>query len=289
MIDYFFDLGLFTCSLLEVIDAMYEGVQNLVIPIHEAENRWRKKERESLELHDDNRAYCWLTQEDVIRHLLNSISVFSPTPLTPINTLGLIDTKNLFGLYSDDPASSALELLATSIVHQSSIAVVDDQGKFIGEISPFRLNSCDEAVAPAMMTLSVGDLLAYIDCGGPTEELVQVVKERLVEQNLVEALELLGEEIGLPSWLSSSSSNSSEEEFGSSRKNWKLAGYSSRVVRRSEAIVCYPWSSLMAVMIQALAHRVSYVWVASEDGTLIGIVTFHAMLKIFREQLKSMS
>ncbi|XP_058750777.1 CBS domain-containing protein CBSX5-like [Vicia villosa] len=271
-------------SLLEAIDAMDKGVQNVVIPIPE-EKRWKKKENQTLDsdiLHNDNRAYCWLSQEDVMRYLLNSIRVFSPSPATDsILTLGIIDTENLFVLYYNDPASSALELLTAAIVHQSSVAVVNPQGKLIGEISPFMLNSFDEAVAPALATLSVGDVLTYIDCGGPPEDLVQLVKERLYEQNYSAAVELLGEETTLPSWPSFSSTSSEEDTC----KNWKLGGYSSRVVRRSEAIFCYPWSSLVAVMIQALAHRVSYVWVVQEDGTLTGIVTFQGMLKIFREHL----
>lgn len=41
----------------------------------------------------------------------------------------------------------------------------------------------------------------------------------------------------------------------------------------------------MAVMIQAIAHRVSYVWVIDEDGCLIGMVTFVDILKLFREFL----
>ncbi|XP_061375583.1 CBS domain-containing protein CBSX5-like [Gastrolobium bilobum] len=273
-------------SLLEAIDALYEGVQNLVIPIQNQSSS-KKRVVESLDsmFCNKNRTFCWLTQEDVIRYLLNSIGVFSPTPASSINTLGVIDTQNLLVVNYDDPASSALELLAVSLIRQSSVAIVDPQGKFVGEISPFMLNSCDEAIVPAFATLSAGDLMAYIDCSGPPEDLVQLVKERLEEKNLGAALELLGDETGLSSW-SSFSSTSSDEEFCSG-KNWKLGGYSARVVRRSEAIVCYPWSSLVAVMIQALSHRVSYVWVVEEDGTLTGIVTFESMLKIFREHLKS--
>lgn len=56
----------------------------------------------------------------------------------------------------------------------------------------------------------------------------------------------------------------------------------------TDAIVCFPWSSLVAVMIQALSHRVNYVWVVEDDGTLVGIVTFAGMMKVFRERLKSM-
>ncbi|KAK7327904.1 hypothetical protein VNO77_21997 [Canavalia gladiata] len=278
-------------SLLEAIDVMHEGVQNLVIPIQN-----KKCSRDSVldclespnVLHNNSNTYCWLTQEDVIRYLINSIGVFSPTPASSINTLGLIDKQNILAVCYDDPASSALDLLALSLFHQSSVAIVDSQGKFVGEISPCTLNSCDETVVPAMATLSAGDFMAYIDCGGPPEDLVQLVKERLEEQNLTAALELLGEETGLSSWSSFSSTSSSDEDLCSSGKNWKLGGYSARVLRRSEAIVCYPRSSLVAVMIQALAHRVSYVWVVEEDGALTGIVTFDGMLTVFREHLKSM-
>ncbi|CAJ1961640.1 unnamed protein product [Sphenostylis stenocarpa] len=268
-----------TASLLEAIEVMHEGVQNLVIPI---KNQLECYDANTLH-HNNNATYCWLTQEDVFRYLLNSIGVFSPTPANPINTLGIIDTQNLFAVCYDDPASTTLDLLALSLVYQSSVAIVDPNGKFVGEISPYMLNSCDETVVPAMVTLSAGDFTSYIDCGGPPEDLVQLVKERVQEHNLTE---LLHDETGLCSWSSFSSSCSSDEE--SSGKNWKLGGHSGRVGRRSEAIVCYRWSSLVAVMIQALAHRVSYVWVVEEDGTLTGIVTFQGMLKVFRDHLKSM-
>ena len=65
--------------------------------------------------------------------------------------------------------------------------------------------------------------------------------------------------------------------------------YSARMVRRAEAIVCHPKSSLVAVMIQAIAHRVNYVWVIEDDCSLVGIVTFCEMLKVFREHLGSMA
>lgn len=168
------------------------------------------------------------------------------------------------------------------------MAVVDGEGRLIGEISPFTLNSCDEIVAAAIATLSAGDLMAYIDCGDPPEDLVQLVKDRLEERNYGALLEFMEED----STISSSSSmwsSSSDEEFGYG-KSGRLGGNSARLVRRSsEAIVCYPWSSLVAVMIQALAHRLSYVWVVEEDGTLTGVVTFAEMLKVFRERLNSMA
>lgn len=128
--------------------------------------------------------------------------------------------------------------------------------------------------------------MAYIDCGGPPEDLVQLVKDRLEAQNLEAALELMEEESTITS-LSLCSSSSDEESSGSGRSSKSGGSYSARLVRRSEAIVCYPWSSLVAVMVQALAHRVSYVWVVEEDGSLSGIVTFASMLKVFRERFNS--
>lgn len=167
------------------------------------------------------------------------------------------------------------------------MAVVDEDGKLIGEISPFTLNSCDETLAAAIATLSAGDLMAYIDCGDPPEDLVQLVKDRLEERNYGALLEFM-EEDSMISSASSLCSSSSDEEFGLG-KSGRLGGNVARVVRSSEAIVCYPWSSLVAVMIQALAHRLSYVWVVEEDGTLSGIVTFSEMLKVFRERFNSMA
>lgn len=277
-------------SLVEAIDLMLEGAQNLVIPIQSRRNTTGS--RKKLLLHNkpssnstlhNNREYCWLAQEDLIRYLLNFIGLFNPTPINPINTLNVIETENILAIQYDSPALAALPLISLSLINHTSVAIVDADGKLIGEISPFTLNSCDETVSAAIATLSAGDLMAYIDCGGPPEELVQIVKDRLEERNLGAFLELMEEESIITS--------SSDDEFGGSGshgRSGRLGGYSARLGRRSEAIVCYPWSSLVAVMIQALAHRVSYVWVVEEDGSLAGIVTFVGMLKVFRERMKSM-
>ncbi|XVF40527.1 hypothetical protein PTKIN_Ptkin01aG0120700 [Pterospermum kingtungense] len=268
-------------SLVEATDLILEGAQNLVIPLVTGTKNSRKKlvpKTVSNSTFHNNRQYCWLTQEDIIRYLLNFIGLFSPTPINPINSLNIIDSQNILAVHYDDPASLALPFIARALEMQTSIAIVDTDGKLIGEISPFTLNSCDEDVAAAIATLSAGDLMAYIDWRGPPEDLIQLVKETLQEKNVEQALELMEEDSGI----SSSCSSSSDDEFGLLR-NGSSGGYSARVVRRSEAIVCYPWSSLVAVMIQALAHRVSYVWVVQEDGTLAGIVTFAGMIKVFRE------
>lgn len=280
-------------SLLEAIDLILEGAQNLVIPIQTrrsaSNSRRNLQQKPSFNFARHNhREYCWVTQEDIIRYLLNCIGLFSPTPASPINALNLIDGDNILAVNYDDPAASALPLISqAALARQTSVAVVDTDGKLIGEISPFTLNSCDETVAAAIATLSAGDLMAYIDYGGPPEDLVQLVKERLEQRNCGALLDLMEEDYSTISSSSSLCSSSSDDEFGYG-KSGRLGGNSARMVRRSEAIVCHPWSSLVAVMIQALAHRSSYAWVVEEDGTLMGIVTFAGMLKVFRERLNSM-
>lgn len=235
--------------------------------------------------------FCWLTQEDIMRFLLSSIGLFSAIPTLSIDTLGIISPEFLAVGYHSF-ASSAIGAISQSLVDQISVAVVDDDGTLIGEISPFALSCCDETVAAAITTLSAGDLIAYIDCGGPTEEIVRVVEARLKERNLEGMLEEFAIESSNSTILSSSSS---DEELPSPTRTLSRAGrysrstsYSARMVRRAEAIVCHPGSSLVAVMIQAIAHRVNYIWVIEDDCSVVGIVTFATMLEVFREKLESM-
>ncbi|KAM3395164.1 hypothetical protein P3S68_004169 [Capsicum galapagoense] len=130
--------------------------------------------------------------------------------------------------------------------------VVDDDKRIIGEISSSTLAYCDEAVAAAIMTLSSGDLMAYIDCGGPPENLIAS---------------------------SSSSSASGCSSNDESRLSRNVSGRS--LARWSDAITCYPGSSLVAVLIQALAHHASSIWVIDEDLDLVGVVKFKVILKVF--------
>ena len=283
---------------MEAIDLILDGVHKLVIPIKMSTSKRKKyflmkaSSNSVSALHND-REYCWLGAEDIIRYLLNSIGIFSSTAAAPINSMDIIDTNNILAVNYDESALSILPLISQALIHQSSVAIVDFDEKLIGEISPFTLNFSDETVVAAIATLTAGELMAYIDCGGPPEDLVQLVKERLEEKNLDAVLEWVEEESSTVSSSSSSICSSSDDEFGSgsgsgscSGRSGKIGGYSARVVRRSEAIVCYPWNSLVAVMIQALSHRVCYVWVIQEDGTLAGTVTFASMLAVFRDRLK---
>ncbi|XVF70335.1 hypothetical protein PTKIN_Ptkin11bG0153600 [Pterospermum kingtungense] len=285
-----------SCSLLESIDLILQGAQNLVVPIKTKLSNKRKQHQKpspTVTIHK-GREFCWLTQEDVIRFLLSSIGLFSPKPAFSIDTLGII-SPDILTIEYHSPASAATGAIARALVDQTSVAVVDSEGTLIGEISPFTLACCDETVAAAIKTLSSGDLMAYIDCGGPPEDLVRVVSARLKERNFNGMLEHFT--MSMSSGGFSSASSSSDEEsmttpvspLPRSGRYSRSMSYSARMVRRSEAIVCHPKSSLVAVMIQAIAHRVNYVWVIEDDCSLVGIVTFSNMLKVFREHLETMA
>ncbi|XP_047306896.1 CBS domain-containing protein CBSX5-like [Impatiens glandulifera] len=222
-------------SLMDAIDLILQGTQNLVVPIKTSSRRKLQKP-----------LFCWLTEEDIIRFLLNSIGLFSPTPTISIDRLGIIN-PNFLSIDYHSLSSTSIEAFSQSLSRQqTSVAVIDGDGILIGEISPF------------ILACSTGDLM---DCGGPTEELVKIMRSRLKDRKLEEFV------------ICSETDNN---------------GYSVRMVRSAEAIVCHPWSSLVAVMIQAIAHRVNYVWVIEEDYSLVGIVTFSSILGVFHEDLQSM-
>ncbi|XP_076885401.1 CBS domain-containing protein CBSX5-like [Bidens hawaiensis] len=250
-------------SLLEAIDCILEGAQNLIIPIYTNSIK--------------NQQFCWLTQEDVVRYLLNSIGIFSPLPTYTIEALDIIEKSTLTVNYND-PAITTLPLISCSLLDQTSIGVLNKDNRLIGEISPFTLACCDETVAAAIATLSAGDLMAYIDYSGPSDDLVNLVKTRLHERNLTGMLDLM-DEFYNPLSSPSSSCCSSDEESGPTRNGCVGRFYPGR---RFEAIVCHPWNSLIAVMVQMIALRVSYAWVVQQDYTLVGIVTYAEILKQFR-------
>ncbi|XP_071705591.1 CBS domain-containing protein CBSX5-like [Rutidosis leptorrhynchoides] len=276
-------------SLLEAIDCILEGAQNLVIPV---QTTTRSNQRKKLvnpstlitntTLHN-GKQFCWLTREDIIRFILNSVNVFSPIPTFTIESLNIINTNILIAYY-DDLAYSVLPLITQSHLKQTSIAVVNKDNTLIGEISPFALSCCDETITAAIITLSAGELMAYLDYSGPHEDLVKLVKMRLKERNLTAMLELMDDDN--KSLSSCSSSSSSDDEFGVGKNGGMGRSYPGR---RSEAIVCNPWNTLMAVMVQMIAHRVSYAWVVKEDYGLVGIITFTEILRQFRSVVGSWS
>ncbi|KAK6154331.1 hypothetical protein DH2020_008579 [Rehmannia glutinosa] len=137
-------------SLLEAIDLLLQGAQNLVVPIKSSNTKRKQLQKPSIcpTIHNGQQ-FCWLTQEDVIRFLLSSIGLFSSIAALSIDTLGIISTGFLAVEYHSPPYRLLRQF---HVPHRSN---------FVGR-----------------------DLMAYIDCGGPPEELVRVVESRLKQRNL---------------------------------------------------------------------------------------------------------
>ncbi|PKA60414.1 CBS domain-containing protein CBSX5 [Apostasia shenzhenica] len=281
-------------SILEALNVILEGAHVLLVPIPPAASSSHKK------LHHVHRGagadaassdFCWLTQEDFARFFFNSIAAFSPIAGLSVTQLGLVRTDNLLAVCYHDPALLAMPLIRQALVDQTSVAVVTDDRKLIGEISPSTLACCDESVAAALAAFSAGDLMAYMDwCAAPPQAALRAVKSLLKEKGMQGMLELMEEKITPPLFSSSSSSSDEEGSEGGPRKTRSIGrtgSYSARMGRKSEeAIVCHPGSSLVAVMVQALAHRVGYLWVVDElDYNLAGVVLLPDILKLFRNQL----
>ncbi|XP_020263436.1 CBS domain-containing protein CBSX5-like [Asparagus officinalis] len=233
--------------------------------------------------------FSWLTQEDLLRFFLNNISSSPPSP--PLRRRRRLaaptSSPSTTSLRRPRPPPPPLALLDGRLRR-----VVTDDRKLIGDIPPSILSGLfsDDTVAPAVASLSVAELMAYIDdcCShrSASEPALQRVKARLQEEGLTGMLGFLeGNEVTFPM---SPSSSDDDESVKKSRKPRRMRSGSYMGRRSEEVAVCYEESSLVAVMVQALAHRVNYVWVVDdeEEFGLVGIVTFQDMLRVFREQIQ---
>ncbi|KAI5064067.1 hypothetical protein GOP47_0020737 [Adiantum capillus-veneris] len=308
-------------SLLEVLDLLVGGVQNLVVPITRRASFKSRHGKPGMALKTrnptlstkfclpkdhDGQEYCWLTHEDVLRFLLGSISVFSPLPMMSIEALGLLRADvRMVGV--DQGASSIVEQIEEACCNLSAVAIVEASEDIlgavhlVGDISCSTLQACNETAALALNALSAGDFLVFSqDCGDPPQVLVDTIRTRVLEKlsDAEKQSHLLAskkEETNpllqkLEMWEDSSSEDDESgadspigphdlsrkwhaPHFRSSRKGFTLKS-------RSGPIFCNPKSSLIAVLLQALAHREHYVWVTEEDDVLIGIVTFKDILAV---------
>ncbi|GJN01303.1 hypothetical protein PR202_ga18560 [Eleusine coracana subsp. coracana] len=287
-------------SVLEAADAFLDGAHSLVVPIR-----------------DRRRELCWLTLEDLVRFFLSSVALFSPTASRSVSDLGLIRPANL-ALAAGDAALSAVPLLRTALATHAAVAVVSGESfprsrQLVGDISPSGLgSSCSVAVAAAVAALSAGDLLAFIDWGGaPPDATLHAVRSRLCRRGLHGMLDLLlyGRDPSSSSCSSSSSSASSssssssssdeeEDDYGSKKSSVAKRGNLQRTRsigmgrrRAEEAIVCHRRSSLVAVMVQAMAHRATQVWVVDDDDQrdLVGVVGLLDVLRVLRHHLHQFS
>ncbi|KAJ7545825.1 hypothetical protein O6H91_08G012200 [Diphasiastrum complanatum] len=262
-----------------------------------------------------HKSYCWLTQEDVLRFMLGCIRVFSTLPMKSIENLGIINTDVLF-IDANAKAITALPLIRRASQSLSAVAVVEGSCKFeqvkdgflgpklVGEISLSTFKNCDESAALALATSPVKEFLSFTQYGASSKGLKDLAKFRLNQK-----LKLTKLAVNLPSsyltgrvtsdcspeafdsdlWEGSSTDeslgSSSDESSGSTRvlpsKNWSIPR------GHAPLITCRPWSSLVAVMAQALAHRTSYVWVTDDERTLIGIVTYYDIIDVLLNHLES--
>ncbi|KAF3322363.1 CBS domain-containing protein CBSX5-like protein [Carex littledalei] len=207
-------------SVLDALDAILDGgATELVIPLWARSGSRKKHSTEN---------FCLLTQEDLVRYFLASISVLSSIVSLSVSSLDLIqhDFPSIQPRYS---ATSALSLLNR---HKTPVAVITETGHLISELSASIISSLDLAAVKGSVsniaTFSVDEFVGWIE--------------------------------------------------GIARKSGRSV---------PEVVVCQPGSSLVAVMVQALAHRVDHVWVVDEkdDCKVVGIVTFTDILRVFRYQL----
>ena len=244
-----------------------------------------------------------------MRFLLGYIGNFSPLLMMTIRDLGLITTDILM-VNVEEEASKALDMIKEACHSFTAVAVVNVLNKdgaptLVGEISSSTLHLCDETAALALATLSVGEFVSYTqDFRNQSMDFIESMCIRLCQklelsagsskhccQNLQEPLlksrgvsQILQD---LDMWEDSSfsSDNDYDDEPDSPTAPHELSNkchlsHSSSLRMnyspkwRSGPICCRPTSSLIAVIMQALAHRENYVWVTNDDDVLVGIVTF---------------
>ncbi|CAL5056923.1 unnamed protein product [Urochloa decumbens] len=293
--------------LLDAIDVLLaDGCQGLLVPLHA---RARKRQQHHVPCSDDAVAStpdcCVLTREDMVRHLFGSISHFSPVAALTVASLGLVrrDAAH-YALHADADALDAIPLLRKAVADGTAVAVVADDGGYggalVGEICPAALACSDvEPAAAAFAALSAGDVMAYIDCSllshAPPEFLFRAIRAELRDRGLDAIAELMdatgtASDLPLSPSSASSASTSSDEDSPSAlrgRRPRRMSSSGSFGWRSTEDVVaCHSGSSLVAVMAQALAHRVGYVWVVDEtSGALVGVVRFADVLAVLREHL----
>uniref|UniRef100_A0A0E0KWV8 CBS domain-containing protein n=1 Tax=Oryza punctata TaxID=4537 RepID=A0A0E0KWV8_ORYPU len=284
-------------DVLEAVDAFLDGAHCLVVPIRERLRRAAAAEM----------CMCWLTVEDVVRFFVSSIGLFSATASLSVSQLGIVRPATL-AVAAGDRALSAVPLLRAALATHSSVAVIVTGAgiapRLAGEVSPLTLCSCDVSVAAAIAALSAGDLTAFVHRGAATPSDLRC---RLRRRNLHGTVDLLyaGDPSSWPPSPSSSSSSSlsslssfsssSDDEAEDGFKHYASAPCARRGNRQivgmrrpatEESIACHPGSSLVAVMAQAIAHRVTQVWVVdADDGELVGVVRFLDVLWVLRERL----
>lgn len=301
-------------SLQEALFAIRGGAQNLVVQLKEPLKLCGRVLRGSMSYNKKSMAnaltlkshngheYCWLTHEDVLRFLLGSVGVFSPITTMSIKDLGIIQTGVLM-VEMDDDAISALDMIKAACSNTTAVAIVEKDSEstsyqIVGEISCSTFQMCNETAAVALAALSVRDFLAYIQDWRSTPDMLMEAMSAKLSKKLASS-ESNDESRHVVSQMIHDlemSEVSSDDEFSvdSPTGPHDLLGKHHTVHFQSNVrfmrshngpIFCRPTSSLIAVLMQALAHREHYVWVTNEDDTLVGMVTFADILSVLLNHL----
>ncbi|KAE8817168.1 hypothetical protein D1007_05379 [Hordeum vulgare] len=266
-------------SVLEAVDALLGGAQSLVVPI--SDNRRRPETA-----HLEPESMCWVTVEDVVRFFLGSVALFSQIALRSVSDLGAVRPARsaLAVAPGEDALSAIMPLLRTALATHASVALVSCRC-LVGEISPSTLCSLDASVA----ALSTGFLVSFVH----TSRTPHSAALRL--RNLLHPMSPSSSSSSSPS--SSSSSYSSSEDEDEERNGTPayrsqggehVSSYSARWTKGREPIACRRRSSLVAVMAQAVAHRVTQVWVLDDEPKeeeLVGVVSLLDVLRVLRRHL----
>uniref|UniRef100_A0ACD5Z1P9 Uncharacterized protein n=1 Tax=Avena sativa TaxID=4498 RepID=A0ACD5Z1P9_AVESA len=278
-------------SLLDAIDVLLaNNSQSLVVPLHVRTGRKKHHHVSAVSAASGAVNYCLLTQQDIVRHLFGSISLFSRVAALTISSLGLI-RRDVHAVNVDDDALDAIPLLRRSIGCGTAVAVVADDSALVGEICPGVLGSCDvESVSAAFAALSAGDAMTYIDCYfSPPEFLLRSIRARLTDKGLYAMCDLMDAAYTTDGATLSSSASSSDEEspLARSGRARRMSSGSFRWRSTEDVAACHAENSLVAVMAQALAHRVGHVWVVDEiTGALVGVVSCADVLAVLRDHLR---
>ncbi|OAY76343.1 CBS domain-containing protein CBSX5 [Ananas comosus] len=221
----------------------------------------------------------------------------TPSPLRPVAALSVAASPRR----PPAPRAPPRPRLSASpppprLADHSAVPVLSAAGDLAASSPGAPRLSSDVTAPPPPSPPSRRDLMAFADYASPPESLVRAIKSRLKGRGLDRLLDLIEEDAAdAASVLSASpfatSSSSDEESVGPKRRRQRQR--SGRSLSSSEAAACHPGSSLMAVMVQAVAHRVSHVWVVDDDvddygsggRRLVGMVAFADVLSVFREQL----
>ncbi|KAJ7552469.1 hypothetical protein O6H91_06G056500 [Diphasiastrum complanatum] len=269
--------------------------------------------------------YCWLTQEDVLRFMLGHFGIFSPQPNESIENLGIINTNVMCVQAHSKAISTLpllyrikQSVAAVAVVEDDPTPnPVDDTtlgSKLVGDISLSTLKNCTKFAGFALASLSVREFLSYCQSGElPSKALRNLVNLRFSCTNQSARMkvrtssqiitEVPNAGLNLPDpdpctspytsdvdvWEDSSrdestssySDESFEKPFFSAKESLRWSISRGHML----PITCRPWSSLIAVMAQALAHRSSFVWVTDDEKRLVGIVTYCDILTVLLNHL----